>query len=138
MQVGLEPLLVVACLNRQNFTVELIRESKKFSVSILSQEAPLPFIGRFGFRSGRDFEKFDASVRHRVLESGDPIVLDHTVGYLDLAVEREIELSTHSLFIGRVVEAAVLAPEKEPMTYAFYHNVKKGLTQKNAPTYNKP
>ena len=33
------------------------------------------------------------------------------------------------------VKEAVVLSEKEPMTYAYFHKVKKGAAPKNAPTY---
>ncbi len=45
-------------------------------------------------------------------------------------------MGTHTIFIGEVVDAAVLTDE-EPMTYAYYHLVKRGATPKAAPTYLK-
>jgi flavin reductase (DIM6/NTAB) family NADH-FMN oxidoreductase RutF len=64
------------------------------------------------------------------------VILDHSLGWLDLEVAQAVELGTHTLFIGRVVAGEVLKTG-EPMTYAYYHQVKGGMTAKNAPTYIK-
>ena len=45
-----------------------------------------------------------------------------------------MEASTHTVFLGEVTGAGVLNDD-EPMTYAYYHNVIKGKSPKNAPTY---
>ena len=58
MQITSEPVKIAVCINKQNLTHEFIEKSKVFTVSVLSKETPLEFIGRFGFRSGRDFDKF--------------------------------------------------------------------------------
>jgi flavin reductase (DIM6/NTAB) family NADH-FMN oxidoreductase RutF len=134
-QVAAEPPLVAVSLNCQNLTNELVRESRRFSVSILEKETPLKFIGTFGFKCGRDVDKF-SGVSHRVLASGTPVILDHSLGWLDLEVVQSVELGTHTLFIGRVTASEVVK-SGEPMTYAYYHQVKGGMTAKNAPTYNK-
>lgn len=132
-QLTSEPPLLAVSINCQNFTHELISQSRRFSVSILSQETPLKFIGLFGFKCGRQVEKF-SGVNHRVLASGSPVILDHCLGYFDLDLVRSIPLGTHTLFIGKVMEAEMLASGM-PMTYAYYHEIKGGRTQANAPTY---
>lgn len=58
-QVTSEPPTVAVSINKQNLTHDFIEESKVFNVSILSEEAPFTFIGHFGFKSGRDMDKFD-------------------------------------------------------------------------------
>ncbi len=63
-QITPEPPMIAISVNRQNLTHECISESKVFSVSILAEETSLGFIGSFGFRSGRDFDKFQ-KVHHR-------------------------------------------------------------------------
>jgi rubredoxin len=45
-----------------------------------------------------------------------------------------METSTHTVFLGKVIDADVLKQE-DAMTYAYYHKVVKGKSPKNAPTY---
>jgi flavin reductase (DIM6/NTAB) family NADH-FMN oxidoreductase RutF len=72
-----------------------------------------------------------------VLDSGTPVILDHSLGWLDLEVVQSVGLGTHTLFIGKVTAAEVMQTG-QPMTYAYYHTIKGGATQANAPTYHKP
>lgn len=132
-QVTAEPPLMAASLNCQNLTNEFIQSSRKFSVSVLSEEAPLTMIGTFGFKCGRQVDKF-SGVRHQTCASGNPKLLDYSLAHFDLEVVQSVELGTHTLFIGKVVEAEVLA-EGRPMTYEYYHKIKGGKTQQNAPTF---
>jgi len=134
-QVTSEPATIAASINKQNFTHEFIRESNVFVVSVLSKNTPLKFIGHFGFRSGRDVEKFKG-VNYKVGRTGAPIVLDHVVAYVEAEVIREVDVGTHIIFIGKLVDAEILTNE-EPMTYAYYHDIKRGVTPKAAPTYIK-
>ncbi len=108
-------------------------ESKIFTASVISQDAPLSFVGHFGFKSGRDLDKFQ-SIKHKLGETKAPIVLDHTLAYLEAKVMQELDVGTHTIFIGELVGADVLR-ESEPMTYAYYHQVKRGTTPKTAPSY---
>lgn len=132
-QVTSEPPAIAVSINKQNFTHEFIHDSRVFTVSILSRDAPLSLIGNFGFKSGRDIDKF-AQVNYKLGKTGAPIVLDHTLGYLEAEVVNEVDVGTHTIFIGELVEAETLVAG-EPMTYAYYHEVKRGAAPKTAPTY---
>ena len=132
-QVSSQPPTISVCINKGNLTHEFIRDSGVFTVSVLSQETPLSFIGRFGFKSGRDIDKLDG-INYKIGETRAPIVLDHTLAYLEAKVIKEVDAGTHTIFIGELVAAEVIR-EGEPMTYAYYHQVKRGTTPKTAPVY---
>src|SRR4030065_680065 len=84
-QVTSEPPTVAVSINKNNLTHEFIKESKVFAASVLCQDTPLNFIGRFGFKSGRDTDKFEG-VNYKIGETGAPIVLDNAVSYLEARV----------------------------------------------------
>jgi len=132
-QVCSEPPIIAAALNKQNLTNEFVSASKVFSVSILSQDTPLSFIGSFGFKSGRDVDKFKG-VGYKIGETGVPVVLDNAVAYLEAKVLNQMDVSTHTIFAAEIVAADVIK-EGELMTYAYYQQVKGGTTPKTAPTY---
>lgn len=134
-QVAAEPPTIAVSINKQNLTHEFIEESRVFSASILSQEPPLSFIGHFGFKSGRELDKFK-DVDHKVGVTGTPVVLENSIGYLEAEVIDSLDCGTHTLFIGRVVDAQIIQ-DGEPMTYAYYHEIKRGKAPKTAPTYVK-
>jgi flavin reductase (DIM6/NTAB) family NADH-FMN oxidoreductase RutF/rubredoxin len=133
IQVTSEPPTIAVCINKQNLTHEFISESKVFTASILSQDTPLSFIGHFGFKSGREVDKLK-DVNYKLGEAEAPIVLDHSLAYLEARVINQVDVGTHTIFIGELVEADVLS-EGEPMTYAYYRQVKRGTTPKTAPSY---
>ncbi len=132
-QVTSEPATIAVSVNKQNLTHEFIRSSRVFSVSVLSQETPMRFIGRFGFQSGREIDKF-AEVQYRIGHTGAPIVLDHALAFLEASVIQEKDAGTHTIFIGEVVDAEILKAGS-CMTYSYYHEVKRGKAPKTAPTY---
>jgi flavin reductase (DIM6/NTAB) family NADH-FMN oxidoreductase RutF/rubredoxin len=133
IQVSSQPPTISVCINKENLTHEFIKDSGVFTVSVLSQDTPLSLIGRFGFKSGRDIDKFDG-VNYRIGETQAPIVLDHALAYMEAKVIQEMDAGTHTIFIGELVGADVMK-EGEPMTYAYYHQVKRGTTPKTAPSY---
>jgi flavin reductase (DIM6/NTAB) family NADH-FMN oxidoreductase RutF/rubredoxin len=132
-QITSQPPTIAVSINKQNLTYEYIRQSKVFTASILAQDTPLAFIGHFGFKSGRDIDKFKG-INYKIGVTGAPIVTDHTLAYLEAKVLQEVDAGTHSIFIGELVGAEVIG-EGEPMTYAYYHRVKRGTTPKTAPSY---
>ena len=134
-QITSDPPTIAVSINKQNLTGEYIPASKVFTVSILSKEAPMTLIGNFGFKSGRDIDKF-SDVKFKTALTGAPVVLEHTVGYLDCELIGTTDVGTHNIFIGRVVDCDTLA-DAEPMTYAYYHEIKGGKSPKTAPTFVK-
>lgn len=133
MQVSSQPPIIAVSINKQNFTHELIKQSGVYAVSVLSRDAPLSFIGNFGFKCGRDFNKF-AGITYKVGETGARIVLDHAVAYFEAKVVDEIDAKTHTIFVGTVVDSKVMS-EAQQMTYDFYHQIKRGATPQSAPTF---
>ena len=133
IQVSAHPPTLSVCINKENLTHELIKSSGVFTVSVLSKDTPLSFIGNFGFKSGRNANKLEG-VNYKIGETGAPVVLDNAVAYFEVKVTSQTEVATHTDFIGELVNAEVLSKD-EPMTYAYYHQVKKGTTPKNAPSY---
>lgn len=132
-QVTSDPLKIVASICKDNLTHAHISESGVFAVSVLAVDAPMRLIGTFGFKSGRDLDKF-AAVSFKTGTTGCPLVLDHTLAFLEAKVTDTLDVGSHTLFVGQVVDADVLK-EGEPMTYDYYHAVKGGKTPKNAATY---
>jgi flavin reductase (DIM6/NTAB) family NADH-FMN oxidoreductase RutF/rubredoxin len=134
-QVTSEPATIAVSINKKNLTHEYIESSSAFSVSVLEEDTPLKAIGKFGFKSGRDGDKFK-DIRFKRLASGCPVVLDHTVGYIAAKVTKKLDCGTHTIFLGEVTESGVLKAAKS-MTYEYYHQVKRGTTPETAPTFIK-
>jgi len=132
-QITSEPPVIAVSINKKNLTHEFIQESKVFTVSILSQDTPLNFIGDFGFKSGREVDKLK-DVNYKLGETQAPIVVDHALAYLEAKIISQVDVGTHTIFIGEIVGADIVK-EGEPMTYAYYHQVKRGTTPKTAPSY---
>ncbi len=133
VQITADPPQIAVALNKGNLTHDFVMESRVFSVSVLGESAPMTLIGKFGFKSGRDIDKFK-DTDHFVGETGAPVVKENAVAWLECQVVASVDAGTHTLFIGRVKDGDVISDET-PMTYAFYHQVKKGFSPPSAPTY---
>lgn len=133
-QITSEPAWFAASCNKNNYTCELVQSHGAFSVSILHIDASPDLIGRFGYKSGRDIEKMDGvDVVYGV--TGVPVVVNDCIAYLEFKVVQTIDAGTHLIFIGELVQADLVDGSKEPMTYAYYRQTRKGVAPKNAPTY---
>jgi len=133
-QIVPEPLLVAVSLNKQSLTHEYITESRVFTVSVLTESTPMTFIGRFGFKSGRDIDKFE-QVKYKTGQTGAPIVLDNAASFLEAELIESIDVETHTLFIGKITACGTIDDNKIPMTYTYYRDVKNGRTPRTAATY---
>ena len=135
-QVTSEPAKVSVAINKNNFTKQQIEKSGSFSAVVLSQDADIKLIGTFGFRSSADTDKF-AGLPTKQDAHGNPYVTQSTAARFTCKVIDMVDVGSHVLFIAEVEDAEVLS-DAEPMTYSYYHQIKKGTTPKNAPSYQKP
>ncbi len=133
-QVTSEPPQFASCCNKDNFTAEIIKETGAFSVSVIHNDTDADIIGRFGYKSGKDTDKL-AGMNVKYGETGVPIVLNDCIAYLECRVVKTIDVGTHYMFIGELVQAAVIDDTKEALTYQYYRQTRKGVAPKNAPTY---
>ena len=133
-QVTSEPAQFAICTNKNNFTTELINESKLLSISVLKKEADSKLIGDFGYKSGRDIDKF-ADHKYMTGASGVPILLEDTIAWFECKVKQTIDVGTHILFVAEIIGNDLIDSAGEPLTYAYYRDVKNGKAPKNAPTY---
>jgi len=135
-QVTAEPPRMAVAIHKNNHTHSLIAASRAYSVCTLAEGTPMTVIGLWGFRSGRDLNKF-AKVRHEAGVTGSPLVLDNTISCFEVNVKQTVDVGTHTLFIGDIVKGKLLAQGK-PLTYDYYYHVMKGKTPRNATTFKPP
>jgi flavin reductase (DIM6/NTAB) family NADH-FMN oxidoreductase RutF/rubredoxin len=127
------PQMAVAC-NKNNFTGPMLHNSKFFSISVLKQNTRPDILGLFGYKSGRQVDKFER-IHYKTGQTGVPIVLEDTIAWFECEKIQEVDLGTHILYVGKVLDNELLERDETPLTYAYYHEVKKGFAPKNAPTY---
>lgn len=125
IQLTQNPLKISVCINKGNYTHDLIKNSGVFTASILSESAPFSIFKRFGFASGRDTNKFENFTDCVIGENCLPHLTEkYANAFISGKVVQAIDCGTHTLFIADVTEAQVLSSEKS-MTYEYYFaNVK--------------
>jgi len=133
-QVTAEPPQIAICCSKNNFTCSMLESSGMFSISILKQEVKSSIIGTFGYNSGKDINKFE-NIEYLKTENGIPVVTEDCLAWFECKTVKQVDVGSHIIFISEVLENDVLEKNGEPLTYSYYHKVKKGLAPKNAPTY---
>lgn len=131
-QITSENPIISVSINKNNYTNNIIKESKKFAISILSEECKNDVIGKFGFYSSKDINKFE-NFKYEEIDNL-PVLKENMCGYLICEVLNIIDVKTHEIFLARVVNTKKESNLK-PMSYSYYHEVIKGKAPKNAPTY---
>lgn len=133
-QVTADPPQIAISCHKNNYSAKIIDEGKSFSISVLDKEADTSLIGLFGYNSGNDKNKFE-NLDYEIGKTKVPIVKDQSVAFFECEVVDKFDVGTHVLFIGKVVDGDLINGAKDPLTYSYYRDAKKGVAPKNAPTY---
>lgn len=133
-QVTSDPPRFATCCNKNNYTAEFMKNSGSFAVSVLHTDTSSEIFSRFGYKCGRDIDKLEGmSVKYG--KTGVPIVLNDSIAFFEFKIIQTIDIGTHLMFIGDLVQAEMIDGTKKPITYQYYRQVYKGFAPKNAPTY---
>ncbi|RJE46895.1 MULTISPECIES: flavin reductase [unclassified Dehalobacter] len=119
-QITSDPVQIAIGINKKNYTHELIMQSGRFGVSVLDQKGH-DLVRRFGYRSGKETDKFDGIKAHR--GSSGIMLPDEVLTTMEAEVVNSMDTGTHTLFLGRVTVAEVRSTG-EPMTYAYFRKTK--------------
>lgn len=133
MQITSDPCQIAVCVNKNNYTCEMIQRTRKFNVSVLAEGVNFETFKNFGYQSGRDVDKFANFYDTKRANNGVLYVTKNTNAYFSAWVQQEIDLGTHIMFIAQLVEAEVLS-ETPTVTYDFYQ---KNIKPKPQPTEKK-
>ncbi len=117
------PNRVAVTINKQNYSHHVIKQTGKLNVNVLTESAPFKVFEDFGFRSGRNVNKFEGAQSYRS-DNGLVFLSRNINSFMSLKVENYVDLGTHGMFICEVTEARNINAEPT-MTYAYYQkNVK--------------
>ena len=124
IQQASSPLILSVTINKQNYSHDVIKETKKMNVCCLTIDTPFEIFEKLGFHSGRDTDKLK-DVFHWKSQNGLAVLSGEIINaFFSLEVDDYIDLGSHGLFICKVTEAKTLS-SSETMTYSYYHkNVK--------------
>lgn len=119
-QVTNTPNRIAVTINKQNYSHHIIKQTGIMNVNCLSVDAPFSVFECFGFRSGRNVDKFD-TITPLHSDNGLAFLPQYINSFMSLKVEQYIDLDTHGMFICSVTEARVIS-DAETMTYTYYQN----------------
>ena len=122
---------VAISLNNDNYTTKVILEEKKFAINILPTNTDIELIKTFGFKKSNEVNKF-LNVSYKLVD--DVPIINNTCGYIICTFNNMVKTNTHTIILGKIINMQVTS-ELEPMTYKYYQENLKGMTSKNAPTY---
>lgn len=122
-QVTNSPNRIAVTINKDNYSHHVIKQTGKMNLNCLSVDAPFSVFENFGFRSGRNVDKFENCPPLRS-DNGLAFLPRYINSFMSLKVEQYVDLDTHGMFICSVTEARVIS-DVETMTYTYYQkNVK--------------
>ena len=133
VQVTSQPVQIAIACNKNNYTAEFIEKFGNFSVSVVKREYAPALLGNFGFQSGRDIDKFAKYDCIYGQNTGVPIVTEECLAWFECKLTNKLDVGSHILYIGEVLDAKTLSLNEAPLTYAYYHEVKRGVAPANAP-----
>lgn len=119
IQAASTPNQLSICVNKANYTHDMIVKTGIFTVSILTQKASFDIFKRFGFASGRDVDKFADYAECKRGENSVYYITEATNAYISVKVSKTEDLGSHTIFVGEITDMEVLS-EEPSVTYAYY------------------
>lgn len=132
IQVASDPNTISVAINKANYTHDMVQESGRCNISVISEAAEFELFKHFGFQSGRDVDKFGESYNisdYKLDENGVPYITKGTNAFFSLKVKQTVDLGSHTLFICEPEQMEVLSDTKS-CTYEYYQNNIKPKPQK--------
>ena len=122
-QVANNPNKIAVSINKKTYSHDVIKNSGIMNVNCLTEDAPFSLFEKYGFKSGRDTNKFSQD-GNKYAENNLIVLQEYINSYISLKVVNYSDLGSHGLFICEITEAKVLNDDKS-MSYSYYHeNVK--------------
>lgn len=133
-QVTATPPQIGISVNKENYTHGLIVQSGIFGLSVLTEKASMDVIQTFGYKSGKETDKF-AKVEWKTTIHGLPVVATDCCASFECKVVSSWDIGTHTFFIGEVLNSEMIDPDATPLTYSYYREVFKARSPQRSPTY---
>lgn len=135
IQAASVPNQMSICVNKANYTHDMIAKTGIFTVSIISQKANFELFKRFGFQSGRNADKFEGFDNCERGVNGLLYITEGTNAYISVKVDKTVDLGSHTMFVGEITDMQVL-DDSLSATYEYYFNNIKPKPQPVATTDN--
>ncbi len=133
MQVTSSPCQIAICVNKANYTNQLIKNTGKFNISVLTDKTDFEIFKHFGYQSGKSVNKFENFKDIKTSANGIIYITKNTNSYISAETVREIDFETHTMFIAKVTDAQILS-DNSTVTYDFYQSNIKPKPEKTKKT----
>ena len=121
IQAASEPNQISICVNKANYTHDMIMRTGLFTVSVISRKADFELFRRFGFQTGREVDKFADFSDCKRGANNILYVTGGTNAYISVKVNKTEDLGSHTMFVGEITDMEVLSAEPSA-TYEYYMN----------------
>jgi len=121
IQVASDPNQIGICINKANYSHDLVLNAHKFNISVIGTDADFELFKRFGFQSGRDVDKFADFSDYKLSGNGLPYITKGTNAFFSVWVDKVLDLGSHTFFAGQVTDMEVLS-DVGSCSYEFYQN----------------
>lgn len=124
IQAASAPNQLSICVNKANYTHDMIQKTGKFVVSIISQSATFDLFKQFGFQSGKDVNKFEDFADYERCENGICYITKGTNAYISVTVKGTQDLGSHTMFVGTIDDMEVLGDQRSATYEYYFENIK--------------
>ena len=121
IQAASTPNQMSICVNKANYTHDMIMRTGEFTVSVISQRASFDLFKHFGFQTGREVNKFSDFTACDRGQNGIYYITEGTNAYISVKVAKTEDLGSHTMFIGEITDMEVLSGDASA-TYEYYMN----------------
>lgn len=120
-QVTSSPNQITIAVNKDNYTHDIIDDTKKFTLSVISEAADFELFKHFGFQSGKTVDKFRSFAHVKRTENGLLAITAGTNSYISGTVTQKLDVGSHTIFLATVTETGILS-DAASATYTYYHS----------------
>jgi flavin reductase (DIM6/NTAB) family NADH-FMN oxidoreductase RutF/rubredoxin len=121
IQAASAPNQLSICVNKANYTHDMVLRTGAFTVSVISHSADFALFQHFGFQSGKEVDKFAGFTKCKRGANGIFYITEGTNAYISVKVTKTEDLGSHTMFIGEITDMEVLG-DASSATYEYYLN----------------
>lgn len=119
MQVTQNPVRLLVSVSNQNLTHDMIKNTGKLTVSVLTEKTPFSVYRHFGYQSGKQIDKFADFEDVTRCANGCYRLNRNSSAFFCGIVCDTFALDTHTMFLVEVTMTDVVSSET-PVTYEYY------------------
>ena len=118
-QITQTPLRISVTVSKANYTHDMILKTGEFNASILAESVPFSVFQQFGFKSGKNTDKFANCVYDVRADNGIRYVPEFTNGIISAKLTESFDYGTHTLMVADVTQAFTISDARSA-TYQYY------------------